>query len=86
MADFMTNKPLQLQGSHFRRLYNYTMGMTSIKKPQNPNMSSVTVIKRDGRVKVGLFERNKIALRLVSPSQLWDVGTISVPHEHVGVI
>jgi hypothetical protein len=42
-ADFMT-KPLQ--GSHFRRLRDLIMGMTSIKRAKNPTLSSVKLKKR----------------------------------------
>ena len=35
VADFMT-KPLQLQGSHFRRLRDLIMGMTKVEKSKNP--------------------------------------------------
>ncbi len=54
VADFMT-KPLQ--GSHFRRLRDLIMGMTSIKWSKNPSLSSVKLKKRE-----------KKAERLVSPS------------------
>ena len=54
VADFMT-KPLQ--GSHFRRLHDLIMGMTSIKRSKNPTLSSVKLKKR-----------KKKAERLVSPS------------------
>jgi hypothetical protein len=54
VADFMT-KPLQ--GSHFRRLHDLIMGMTSIKRSKNLTLSSVKLKKR-----------NKKAERLVSPS------------------
>jgi hypothetical protein len=54
VADFMT-KPLQ--GSHFRRLHDLIMGMTSIKRSKNPTSSSVKLRKR-----------KKKAERLVSPS------------------
>jgi hypothetical protein len=56
VADFMT-KPLQR--SHFRRLCNLIMGMTSIKKAKNPSTSKSTVIKRDNSVKVWLLKENK---------------------------
>ena len=55
VADFMTKKPLQ--GSHFRRLRDLIMGMTSIKRHKNPTLSSVKLKKR-----------KKKAERLVSPS------------------
>jgi hypothetical protein len=54
VADFMT-KPLQ--GSKFRRLRDLIMGMTSIKRSKNHNLSSVKLKKR-----------KKKAERLVSPS------------------
>ncbi len=54
VADFMT-KPLQ--GSHFRRLHDFIMGMTSIKRSKNPILSSVKLKKR-----------KKKAERLVSSS------------------
>jgi hypothetical protein len=43
VADFMT-KPLQ--GSHFRRLRDLILGMTSIKRSKNPTSSSVKLKKR----------------------------------------
>ncbi len=43
VANFMT-KPLQ--GSHFRRLHDLIMGMTSIKMSKNPTLSSVKLKKR----------------------------------------
>jgi hypothetical protein len=54
VAHFMT-KPLQ--GSHFRRLRDLIMGMTSTKRSLNPTSSSVKLKKR-----------KKKAERLVSPS------------------
>jgi hypothetical protein len=54
VADFMI-KPLQ--GSHFRRLCDFIMGMTSIKRSKNPTSSSVKPKKR-----------KKKAERFVSPS------------------
>ena len=54
VADFMT-KPLQ--GSHFRRLRDLIMGMTSIKRSKSPTSSSVKCKKR-----------NKKDERSVSPS------------------
>ncbi len=54
VAGFMT-KPLQ--GSHFRRLRDLIMGMTSIKRHKNPTLSSVKPRKR-----------KKKAERSVSPS------------------
>ena len=54
VADFMT-KPLQ--GSHFRRLRDLIMGMTSVKRSKVPTSSSVKCKKR-----------NKKAERSVSPS------------------
>jgi hypothetical protein len=41
-AEFMT-KPLQ--GSHFRRLCNLIMGVTSIKKAKNPSKSKSRLLK-----------------------------------------
>jgi hypothetical protein len=67
VADFMTKL---LQGSHFRRLRNLSMGMTSIKKTKNSSVSKSTVIKRDNSVKVGLLEGNKTARKQVSPSSV----------------
>ncbi len=46
-----------LQGSHFRRLRDLIMGMTSIKRSKNPTLSSVKLKKR-----------KKKAEMLVSPS------------------
>jgi hypothetical protein len=54
VADFMT-KPLQ--GSHFRRLRDLIMGMTSVNRSKSPTSSSVKCKKR-----------NKKAERSVSPS------------------
>jgi hypothetical protein len=51
VADFMT-KPLQ--GSHFRRLHDLIMGMSSIKKAKIPSKSTVNVTKRDGRIVLGV--------------------------------
>jgi hypothetical protein len=67
IADFMTKL---LQGSPFKGLRDYIMGMTSIKRPKNPNLSSVTMIRRDGRVKVRRLERNQTARRPISPSSV----------------
>ncbi len=67
VADFMT-KPLQ--GSHFRRLYDLIMGMTSIKKSKIPNKSTVTVTKRDGRIKVMELKRSQTAVRPDSPTSV----------------
>ena len=54
VSDFMTKL---LQGSHFRRLCDLIMGMTSIKKAKIPSKSTVTVTKRDGCIKVRAFKR-----------------------------
>jgi hypothetical protein len=67
VADFMT-KPLQ--GSHFRRLGDLIMGMSSIKKAKIPGKSTVTVTKRDGRIKVRALERSLTAVRLASPTSV----------------
>jgi hypothetical protein len=67
VADFMT-KPLQ--GSHFRRLRDLIMGTTSIKKTKIPKKSTVTVTKRDGRVKVRALERERTAVRPASPTSV----------------
>jgi hypothetical protein len=67
VADFMT-KPLL--GSHFRRLCDIIMGVTSIKKAKNPSMSKSTVIKRDNSVKLRLLKKNKTAKKQVSPSNV----------------
>ena len=81
VADFMT-KPLQ--GSHFRRLRDLIMGMSSIKKAKIPSKgmssvkkakiprkSTVTVTKRDGRIKVRELERShRTAVRPASPTSV----------------
>jgi hypothetical protein len=81
VADFMT-KPLQ--GSHFRRLYDLIMGMSSIKKAKIPSKgmssvknakiprkSTVTVTKRDGHIKVRELERSRrTAVRSASPTSV----------------
>ncbi len=54
VADFMT-KPLQ--GSHFSRLGDLIMGMSSIKKAKIPSKSTVTVTKRDGCISVRALKR-----------------------------
>jgi hypothetical protein len=54
VTDFMT-KPLQ--GSNFRRLRDLIMGTTSIKKAKIPSKNTVTVTKKDGRIKVRTLER-----------------------------
>jgi hypothetical protein len=82
VADFMT-KPLQ--GSHFRRLRDLIMGTTSIKKAKVPSKSTVTVTKRDGRIKVRALERRQTAVRPVSPTSVV-FGTVNAPQECVGVI
>ncbi len=66
VADFMT-KPLQ--GSHFRRLRDLIMG-TSIKKAKIPSKSTVTVTKRDGRVKVRALERRRTTVWPASPTSV----------------
>jgi hypothetical protein len=81
VADFMT-KPLQ--GSHFRKLRDLIMGTTSIKKTKIPSKSTVTVTKRDGRIKVRALERKQTAVR--QPYQCCIVGTVNAPQECVGVI
>ncbi len=67
VADFMT-KPLP--GSHFRRLHDLNMGMSSIKKAKIPSKSTVTVTKRDGRIKVRVLERSLTAGRPASPTSV----------------
>jgi hypothetical protein len=83
VADFMT-KPLQ--GSHFRRLRDFIMGMSSIekakipspskgmpsvKKAKIPRKSTVTVTKRDGPIKVRELERSRwTAVRSASPTSV----------------
>ena len=67
VADFMT-KPLQ--GSHFRRLRDLIMGMTSIKNAKIPSKSTVTLTKRDGRIKVRALERRQTAVRPASPTSV----------------
>ncbi len=53
VADFMTEP---LHGSHFRRLRDLIMGKSSIKKAKIPSKSTVTVTKRDGRIKVRVLK------------------------------
>ena len=67
VADFMT-KPLQ--GSHFRRLCDLIMGMSSIKKPKIPSKSTVAMTKRDGHIKVRALKRRQTTVRPVSPSSV----------------
>jgi hypothetical protein len=81
VADFMT-KPLQ--GSHFRRLRDLIMGMSSIKKAKIPTKgmssvkkakiprkSTIPVTKRDGRIKVRELERShRTAVRSDSPTSV----------------
>ena len=68
VADFMT-KPLQ--GSHFRRLHDLIMGMSSInKKAKIPSKSTVTVAKRDGRIKVRVLKRRRTTVRPVRPTSV----------------
>jgi hypothetical protein len=56
VVDFMT-KPLQ--GSHFRRLSNLSMGISSVEKAKNPSTS-----------KSRLLEENKTARKPVSSSSV----------------
>jgi hypothetical protein len=63
VADFMTKA---LQGSHFRRLHDLIMGMSSIKKAKIPSKSTVTETKRDGRIKVRALERSLTAVGLAT--------------------
>jgi hypothetical protein len=60
------------------------MGTTSIKKAKIPRKSTVTVTKRDGRIKVRALERKQTAVR--QPYQCCIVGTVNAPQECVGVI
>jgi hypothetical protein len=46
------------------------MGTTSIKKAKIPRKSTVTVTKRDGRVKVRALERKRTAVRPASPTSV----------------
>ncbi len=71
VADFMT-KPLQ--GSHFRRLPDLIMGMSSIKKAKIPSKSTLTVTKRDGGIKVRALERRQTA---VQPASLTSVALLA---------
>jgi hypothetical protein len=64
VADFMT-KPLQ--GSHFRRLRDLIMGMSSIKKAKIPSKSTVTMTKKDRRIKVRALERRRATVRPTRP-------------------
>jgi hypothetical protein len=67
VADF-TTKPLQ--ESHFRRLRDLIMETTSIKKDKVPSKSTVTVTKRDGRIKVRVAKRRQTAVRPASPTSV----------------
>ena len=80
VATFMT-KPFQ--ESHIRRLRDLIMGMSSIKKAKIlskgmssvkkakiPRKSTVTVTKRDGRIKVRALERRRTAVRPASPTSV----------------
>ena len=81
VADFMTTP---LQRSHFRRLRDLIMGMSSIKKAKIPSKglssvnkakiprkSTVTVTKRDGHIKVRELERSRrTAGRSASPTSV----------------
>ncbi len=67
VAEYMTNP---LQGSHFRRLRDLIMGTTSIKKAKIPSKSTVTVTKRDGRIKVRGLKRRQTTVRPASPTSV----------------
>jgi hypothetical protein len=67
VADFMT-KPLQ--GSHFRRLRDLIMGMSSTKKAKISSKSTANVTKRDGRIKARALERSLTAVRPASPTSV----------------
>jgi hypothetical protein len=71
VADFMA-KPLQVQGSHFRRLRDLIMGMPSIsiKKAKIPSKSTVTVTKRYGHIKVRALKRRRTTVRPASPTSV----------------
>ncbi len=59
-----------LQGSHFRKLRDLIMGTTSIEKAKIPGKSTVTVTKRDGRIKIRALERRQTAVRPASPTSV----------------
>jgi hypothetical protein len=80
VADFMT-KPLH--GSHFRRLPDLMMGTTSIKKAKIPSKSTVTVTKRDGRIKVRALERRQTAVR---PASLTSFALLAQQMHHRSVL
>jgi hypothetical protein len=67
VADFMTEP---LQRSHFRRLHDLIMGMTSIKNAKIASKSTVTVTKRVGHIKVRALERRQTAVRPASPTSV----------------
>jgi hypothetical protein len=67
VADFLT-KPIQ--GSHFRRLCDLIMGMSSIKKAKILSKSNVTMTKRDGCTKIRALERSPTAMRPSSPTSV----------------
>ncbi len=67
VADFMTKL---LQGSHFRRLHDLIMGMSSINKAKIPSKSTVAVTKRDGHIKVRALERSLTAVRPANPTSV----------------
>ena len=71
VAGFMI-KPLQ--GSHYRRLCDLIMGMSSIKMAKIPSKSSVTMTKRDGCIKVRALERRQTTVR---PESLTSVALLA---------
>jgi hypothetical protein len=82
VANFMT-KPLQ--GSHFRRLRDLSMGMTSIKKAMISSKSTVTVPKRLPHQGQGAREKAN-SCASCEPYKCCVVGTVNAPQECVGVI
>ncbi len=63
-----------LQGSHFRRLHDLIMGISSFKKAKIPSKSTVTVTKRDGCIKARALKRSLTAVR---PDSLTSVGLLA---------
>jgi hypothetical protein len=59
-----------LQGSHFRRLRDLIMRMSSIKKAKIPSKSAVTMTRSDGCIKVRALKRSQTAVRPASPTSV----------------
>ncbi len=59
--------------------------MISIKKAKIPSKSTVTMTKRDGRIKVRALERRQTAVRPASPTSVALLAQYA-PQECAGVI